>query len=314
MKKYILRRLAQYVPVLFGVSIISFSMMHLVAGGPVRTMLGTQATEEQVQQVREQLGLNAPLHEQYLDWMWGVLHGDLGNSIMSGKPVAAEIIARFPETFWLAVGATAISILIGIPAGILSATNRYSAIDYAATGIAFTGISIPNFFLGILFILFFGNVLDVLPVSGFVSPLKDPVAGVKHLLLPWITLGTAMSSIVMRMMRSSLLEVFNEQYIQVANAKGLAHDLVNNKHAIMNALIPTVTIIGLNVGYLLGGTIVVEQIFAISGLGRLILSAVLNRDFVVLQGVLLVTATLFTTVNFVTDLIYAELDPRIGYE
>lgn len=314
MRRYVLKRLAQYVPVLFGVSVLSFSMMHFVSGGPVRTMLGTQATEAQVQQVREELGLNDPLHEQYIDWMWGVLHGDLGNSIMSGKPVAAEIVARFPETFWLAIGATAISIIIGIPAGIISATNRYSAVDYAATGIAFTGISIPNFFLGILLILLFGNVLNVLPVAGFVSPLKHPVEGFKHLILPWITLGTAMSSIVMRMMRSSLLEVFSEQYIQVATAKGLARELVNNKHAIMNALIPTVTIIGLNVGYLLGGTIIVEQIFAISGLGRLILSGVLNRDFVVLQGVLLVTATFFTTVNFATDLVYAYLDPRIGYD
>lgn len=314
MRRYVLKRIAQYIPVLIGVTLIAFSLVHLVSGGPVRTMLGTEATEEQVQNVREDLGLNDPLHEQYLTWLWNVLHGDLGESIVNGKPVTGLILERLPKTVWLAVGATAISILIGIPAGILSATNRYSAIDYVATGAAFTGISIPNFFLGILLILVFAGYLEVLPPSGFVSPLADPVEGFRHLILPWITLGTALASIVMRMMRSSLLEVFNEQYIEVANAKGLVQDLINNKHAIMNALIPTTTIIGLNVGYLLGGTIVVEQIFAISGFGRLTLNAVLNRNFVVLQGALLVTALLFTSVNFVTDLVYAYLDPRIGYE
>lgn len=314
MRYYVLKRLAQYIPVLIGVSIIAFSLMHLVGGGPVRTMLGTQATEEQVQQVRERLGLNKPLYEQYIDWLWGILHGDFGRSIMSKKPVSELILHRLPETLWLAFGATIISILIGVPAGIVSATHRYTSVDYTATGIAFTGISIPNFFLGILLILVFGGYLNVLPVSGFVSPLRNPVAGFKHLILPWITLGTALASIVMRMMRSSLLEVFNEQYIQVADAKGIAHELIYNKHAIMNALIPTVTIIGLNFGYLLGGTVIVEQIFAISGVGQLTLSAVLNRDFVVLQGVLLVTAFVFTTVNFTTDLVYAYLDPRIGYE
>ncbi|MUV57291.1 ABC transporter permease [Halogeometricum sp. CBA1124] len=314
MKLYVLKRFVQYVPVLIGVSLIAFSMIHLVSGGPVRTMLGTQATEEQVEQVRDRLDLNEPLHVQYLDWVSGVVRGDFGESIQSGKPVSEMILTRLPKTVWLAIGATLISVLIGIPAGIVSATRRYSMLDYAATGLAFTGISIPNFFLGILLILMFGGYLNLLPVSGFVDPLKHPIEGVKHLILPWMTLGTALASIVMRMMRSSLLEVFNEQYIQVANAKGLARELVTNKHAIMNALIPTVTIIGLNVGYLLGGTIVVEQIFAISGLGRLTLSAVLNRDFIVLQGVLLVTAFIFTTVNFATDMVYAYLDPRIGYE
>jgi len=314
MKWYVVKRLAQYIPVLIGVTIIAFSIIHLISGGPVRTMLGTQATEEQVENVREDLGLNDPLHQQYLDWVGGVLRGDMGESIMSGKPVTELILGRLPKTLWLAAGAMAISILIGIPAGILSATNRYSAIDYTATGVAFAGISVPNFFLGIVLIMVFGGYLNVLPPSGFVSPLKDPVDGLRHLILPWITLGTALASIVMRMMRSSLLEVFNEQYIRMAEAKGLLQDLVDNKHAIMNALIPTTTIIGLNVGYLLGGTIVVEQVFAISGFGRLTLNAVLNRDFVVLQGALLVTALLFTTVNFVTDLVYAYLDPRIGYE
>ncbi|MFC7047226.1 ABC transporter permease [Halobacteriaceae archaeon GCM10025711] len=177
MKTYIIKRLLQYIPVLIGVSIIAFSMIHVVSGGPVRTMLGTQATEEQVEQVRDRLGLNDPLHEQYLEWLWGVLHGDFGNAIMSGKPVSQLIVERLPKTIWLALGANALAVLIGIPAGIISATRRYSLLDYGTTGLAFTGISIPNFFLGILLILVFAGYLDVLPASGFVSPSRTPSKG-----------------------------------------------------------------------------------------------------------------------------------------
>lgn len=314
MKYYILKRLGQYVPVLIGVSLIAFSILHLVSGGPVQTMLGTEASAEQVQQVRENLGLNEPLYIQYLTWLGGILHGDFGNSIVSGKPVDQLIFTRLPKTLWLAAGGTLLSILIGVPAGIISASKRYSSWDYGATIFAFAGISIPNFFLGILLILVFAKYLGWLPAAGFVSPLKHPVRGIQHLILPWITVGTALSSIVMRMMRSSLLEAFNEQYVEVATAKGLGRKLIVNKHAITNALIPTVTVIGINMGYLLGGAIVVEEIFAIPGIGRLTLGAVGNRDFIVLQGVLLVTAFLFTSVNFAVDLIYMYLDPRIRYE
>ncbi|WP_436934336.1 ABC transporter permease [Halovenus marina] len=311
---YILKRLAQYIPVLLGVSVIAFLLVHVLSGDPVRTMLGTGATEEQVAAVRTQLGLNDPLHIRYLDWLAGVLQGDFGTSIMSGEAVSSMIATTFPKTLWLAIGATVLSIIIGIPAGIISAVHRNTKLDYGATLFAFTGISIPNFFLGILLILLFAESFQWLPSGGFVSPLDDPVAGFKHLILPWIALGTAIASIVMRMMRSSLIEVMNEQYIETATAKGLTKDLIQNKHAIANALIPTVTVIGLNVGYLLGGTIVIEQVFAIPGFGQLTLDAVQNRDFVVLQGVLLVTAFLFTTVNFLVDLVYAYLDPRISYE
>lgn len=314
MLRYLLKRLVQYVPVLIGVSIIAFLLVHVASGNPVRTMLGTGATEAQVQHVRDQMGLNDPLHVRYVRWMGGVLQGDFGTSITSGAPVAELIRTSLPKTLWLASGAAALSILIGVPAGIVSAVHRHTKLDYGATVLAFGGISIPNFFLGIVLILVFAEYMQVLPPSGFVSPLEDPVAGVRHLLLPWIALGTALASIVMRMMRSSLMEVFNEQYVEVATAKGLSQELIKNKHAIKNALIPTVTIIGLNIGYLLGGAIVVEEIFAIPGFGRLTLNAVLDRDFVVLQGVLLVTAFMFTTVNLSVDLVYAYLDPRIEYE
>lgn len=314
MYRYVLKRLAQYIPVLLGVSVIAFLLVHVLSGDPVRTMLGTGATEVQVQQVRIRLGLDQPLHIRYFEWLIGVLQGDFGTSILSGEPVSALIVTTLPRTLWLAFGAAVLSIVIGIPAGVISAVYRNTKWDYGATLFAFSGISIPNFFLGILLILVFAEYLRWLPSGGFVSPLDDPVEGFKRLILPWIALGTAMASIVMRMMRSSLLEVMNEQYIEAATAKGLTRELIRNKHAIANALIPTVTVIGLNVGYLLGGAIVIEEIFAIPGFGRLTLNAVLNRDFVVLQGVLLVTAFLFTSVNFLVDLVYAYLDPRITYE
>ncbi|WP_137290757.1 ABC transporter permease [Natronorubrum halophilum] len=314
MKRYIVKRIAQYVPVLFGVTLIAFLLINVAGGDPVRTMLGTEATEEQVQMVREDLGLDQPLYVRYFNWLGDVLTGDLGTSIMYGQPVSDLIVQTLPVTLWLAGGALLVSILIGIPAGIISATRRNTKFDSGATVVAYSGIAIPNFFLGILLILVFAEYLRVLPASGFVSPLAYPIEGIRYLILPWIALGTAQAAIVMRYMRSSLLEVMDQQYVEVATAKGLIPALIHNKHSIMNALIPTVTIIGINLGYLLGGSIVIEEIFALPGFGRLALNGVLNRDFLILQGVLLVTAFLFTTVNFIVDILYTYLDPRIRYE
>ncbi|TYT61677.1 ABC transporter permease [Natrialba swarupiae] len=314
MKRYVVKRIAQYVPVMFGVTLIAFLLINVAGGDPVRTMLGTEASEEQVQMIREDLGLDQPLYVRYFDWLGDVLSGDLGTSIMYGQPVSDLIVQTLPVTFWLAGGALLVSIFIGIPAGIVSATRRNTKFDSGATIAAYSGIAIPNFFLGILLILVFAEYLRVLPASGFVSPLADPIQGIRHLILPWIALGTAQAAIVMRYMRSSLLEVMDQQYVEVARSKGLVPALIQNKHSIMNALIPTVTIIGINLGYLLGGSIVIEEIFALPGFGRLALNGVLNRDFLILQGVLLVTAFLFTTVNFVVDILYTYLDPRIRYE
>lgn len=314
MKRYVVKRIAQYVPVMFGVTLIAFLLINVAGGDPVRTMLGTEASEEQVQMIREDLGLDQPLYVRYFDWLGDVLSGDLGTSIMYGQPVSDLIVQTLPVTFWLAGGALLVSIFIGIPTGIVSATRRNTKFDSSATIAAYSGIAIPNFFLGILLILVFAEYLRVLPASGFVSPLTDPIQGIRHLILPWIALGTAQAAIVMRYMRSSLLEVMDQQYVEVARSKGLVPALIQNKHSIMNALIPTVTIIGINLGYLLGGSIVIEEIFALPGFGRLALNGVLNRDFLILQGVLLVTAFLFTTVNFVVDILYTYLDPRIRYE
>lgn len=313
-KRYVLKRLLLLFPVLLGVSVISFSLVHFVPGGPVEAALGTQGNPELIQELRNQYGLDRPLYVQYLDWLTDVLQGDFGQSIRTERDISVAVERAIPPTFWVAFSASVISVLIGVPAGILSAVNHYSARDYVATFFAFLGLSIPNFFLGLALILVFGLYIGGLPTTGFVDPLKKPIEGIRHLVLPAFTLGTASSAVVMRMMRSSLLEVFSEEYIRTAKAKGLTRRLITNKHAVKNALIPTITVIGLNFGYLLGGVVIVEQIFAIPGLGRLTLTAIFNREYKVIQATLLLIAFLFAVVNLVTDIMYAYLDPRIKYE
>jgi len=314
-KEYVLKRVLLIVPILLGVSIISFGLIHLLPGGPVEAALGTRSNPELVARLRQEYGFDRPVWVQYLDWLGDiVLRGDFGTSVRTDRDVTALLEATLPPTLWLATSGALLSIIIGIPAGIVSAVHHYSARDYAATLFAFLGLSIPNFFLGLVLILAFGLYLGWFPTSGFVDPLKQPVEGVRHLVLPAVTIGTAVSAVVMRMMRSSLLEVFSEDYIRTARAKGLTKALVTNKHAVKNALIPTVTVIGLNFGYLLGGVVIVEQVFAMPGLGRLTLVAITRREYAVLQASLLIIAFLFSVVNLATDLLYAYLDPRIKYD
>lgn len=314
-KAYVLKRVLLIIPILLGVSLISFGLIHLLPGGPVEAALGTRANPELVERVRADHGFNRPVWVQYLDWLSDiVLRGDFGQTVGTDRDVTALVKATLPPTLWLATSGALVSVVVGIPAGIVSAVHHYSARDYAATLFAFFGLSIPNFFLGLVLILVFGLYLRWFPTSGFVSPLQDPVMGLRHLTLPAITIGTAISAVVMRMMRSSLLEVFSEEYVRTARAKGLTKALVTNKHAVKNALIPTVTVIGLNFGYLLGGVVIVEEVFAMPGLGRLTLVAITRREYSVLQASLLIIAFLFSVVNLATDLLYAYLDPRIKYD
>jgi len=313
-KRYLLKRVALIVPIMFGVSIISFGIVFLVPGGPVKAALGQQANEQLIEELRRQHGLNRPIYVQYIDWITSALQGDFGTSIRTERSASKAIASRIAPTFWIAIAATLVSLVIGIPAGIVSAVNHYSTKDYVATFFAFLGLSIPNFFLGLLLILIVGLYLRLLPTSGFVSPLQHPIAGIRHLILPAVTLGTAISAVVMRMMRSSLLEVFSEDYIRTARSKGLSRSLVTNKHAVKNALLPTITVIGLNFGYLFGGVVIVEQIFAIPGLGRLVYTAIRTREFTILQASLLLIAVVFSFVNLLTDIVYAYLDPRIKYD
>ncbi|WP_137286782.1 ABC transporter permease [Halorussus salinisoli] len=314
-KEYVLKRVLLIVPILLGVSLISFGLVHLLPGGPVEAALGTRANPELVQRLRAEYGFDRPIWVQYLDWLSDiVLRGDFGTAVGTDRDVTELVRATLPPTLWLATSGAVVSIAIGIPAGIVSAVNHYSARDYVATFFAFLGLSVPNFFLGLVLILAFGLYLRWFPTSGFVSPLENPIEGLRHLVLPALTIGTAISAVVMRMMRSSLLEVFSEEYIRTARAKGLTKALVTNKHAVKNALIPTVTVIGLNFGYLLGGVVIVEEVFAMPGLGRLTLIAITRREYAVLQASLLIIAFLFSVVNLATDLLYAYLDPRIKYD
>ena len=313
MTTYILKRLISMVPVLFVVSIVIFSLIHLTPGDPVLVMLGEEATPEARDQLRAQLGLDRPLPLQYVAWLGRVLTGDLGRSIRTNQPVAEAIGQRLPITIELAVLAMVVALLVAIPAGLIAATRRNSLADVSATVLTLLGISMPNFLLAVLLVYLFSLQLRWLPPIGYVSPLLDPVANLKGMIMPAITLGAFVAAAVARMMRSTLLEVLHQDYVRTAWAKGLAENVVIRRHALKNALIPVVTIVGLQLGNLLGSAIVTETIFALPGVGRLVVDSIYQRDFPLVQGVVLYLAIIFLVVNLIVDLLYAYLDPRIRY-
>ncbi len=313
MGRYIVRRLLSMIPVLLLVTIISFSLI-LLTGDPVKAMLGQEADPATVKAMRTKLGLDDPIPVQYVKWLTRVLQGDLGNSIRSSQPVSEAILQRLPVTIWINVIAFVMTILIGIPAGLISALHRNSPIDLLTSFVSLLGITTPNFFLGILLIFFFSVKMGWLPSSGYVDPLTDPVAGIKTLLMPAITLGTAEAAIIARMTRSSVLEELSRPYMITARAKGLQERLVISRHLIKNAMIPVVTILGLQVGISFGGAVVTETIFALPGLGRLAVTSISARDFPMVQGAVLVMAIAFLLANLIVDLLYAYLDPRIRYQ
>lgn len=313
MGRYIIRRLLSMIPVLFLVTLISFSLI-LLTGDPVKAMLGQEADPETVQVMRAQLGLDQPVPVQYAKWLGRVLQGDLGRSVRSSQPVSEAILQRLPVTIWINVIAFVMTILIGIPAGLISALHRNSSIDLSTSFVSLLGITTPNFFLGILLIYFFSVKMGWLPSSGYVDPLTNPVAGIKTLILPAITLGTAEAAVIARMTRSSALEELSRGYIVTARAKGLKERLVIYRHLIKNAMIPVVTILGLQVGISFGGAVVTETIFALPGLGRLAVTSIFARDFPMVQGSVLVMASAFLLANLIVDILYAYLDPRIRYQ
>lgn len=313
MAGYITRRVLQAVLVLLGVSVLVFAIMHLVPGDPVRVALGTRFDQETYEALRERAGLNQPLVVQYFDWIGSALVGDLGVSFRSGRPVTAMIFERLPATLSLAGGAIVVALLLSLPLGTLSALRRGSKLDYAATTFSQVGISVPDFWMGILFILLFSLQLDLLPPSGYVSILDNPWRWFTHLLMPAVTVGVVSGSILTRFVRSSVLESMGEDFTRTAQAKGLRPRLVLRRHVLRNALVPVVTVTGLQLAYLLSGVVVVEAVFAWPGLGLLALDAVLDRDYPVLQGAVLLFALFFLLVNLFVDLLYAFLDPRIKY-
>lgn len=314
MRRYILVRLAGLLPVLLGISVLVFLVMHLAPGDPALIMLGPHATAESLAQLRRDFGLDLPLPVQYFRWVGHLLSGDWGWSLHFKRSVMELLGQRFPATLILAVAAMAIAVAIGVPAGILSAARQYSLLDRSAMVTALLGFSIPVFWLGMLFQIAFGLRLGWLPISGMYDPGSTaPRDLVVHLLLPAVTLATGPAALVARMTRSSMLEVIRQDYIRTAWAKGLGERLVISRHALRNAMIPTVTVVGMQAGYLLGGEVLVEMVFNWPGLGLMMVNGILARDFPLVQGAILLVAGIYVLMNIIVDVAYAYLDPRISY-
>lgn len=313
MLNYLIRRLLFAVFVVIGVVTIVFGLIHLIPGDPVDAVLGTEASPESREALRRELGLDQPLLQQYANWWWDLLRGDLGRSVMTDQPVSQLVLQRLPTTIPLALMAIVIAVLISVPAGIISAVRRNTWVDAVVSVLAFSGLSIPGFWLAVLLILGFSLHLRWFPPSGYVSVFSDPISGLHHLILPSIALGAALAAALTRMIRSSMLEVLGQDYVRTARAKGLRERGVVVQHALRNALIPAVTILGVQVGVLLSGALIIETVFALPGLGRLTVQAVLDRDFPLVQGCLIVIASIFVIINLITDMIYVYLDPRIRY-
>ncbi|WP_036199564.1 ABC transporter permease [Meiothermus ruber] len=330
---YTARRLLGIIPVLFGISLLVFLFLHLIPGDPAVVMLGERAEPERIAALREKLGLERPPWEQYLFFVGNLLQGDLGTSIFNQLTVKEQLARRWPATFELAIAATLFAVIIGIPFGILAAIRKNSLIDNLATSFSLLGVSLPVFWLGLLLVYLFAVNLQWLPAGGRLSidvdALFKPITGfyvldalfqpqtfwdvAKHLILPAITLGTIPLAILTRITRSAMLEVLSQDYVRTARAKGLSERVVIWRHAFKNALLPVVTIIGLQFGTLLGGAILTETIFSWPGIGSWIYEGILNRDYPVVQGGVIFVALVFVVVNLVVDLSYALLDPRIQY-
>jgi peptide/nickel transport system permease protein len=311
MANFLLRRLFTTLLVMLGVSFVVFMIIHFVPGDPVRIMLGLQADQAKIEKIRRQMGFDRPLLVQYGDWLWSALHGDLGQSFITGQSVTKAVAQRFPATLSLAAAALTIALIIALPAGTISALNVGSPLDYAAMFFSQVGVSIPDFWLGILLMLIFALALGWLPPSGYTSPTEDFGDWLQHLILPSMTVGLITASILTRFVRSAVLEVLHQNHVRTARAKGLAEQNIIIRHVLKNAAIPIVTIVGMQMASLLGGIIIVEVIFAWPGLGRLALDAVVRRDYPMVQGAVLIVALFFAVVNVIVDLLYAYLDPRV---
>ncbi|MGG1656275.1 nickel ABC transporter permease [Geobacillus thermopakistaniensis] len=309
----IVRRFFQLILLLVGISFLVFTSMYIAPGDPATIIAGPTASQSDIEAIREDLGLNDPFLVQYGRYMNGLFHGDLGYSYQTKQPVWDAIMTRFPNTLKLAIASIIVAVIIGVVAGIISAIRQNSWFDVSSTVFALAGISIPNFWLGTVLILIFAVNLQLLPVGGLDAPFYT-AEGLKQLVLPAITLGTGSAAMIARMSRSSMLEVIRADFIRTARAKGLRERTVIWVHALRNAMIPVITVIGLNFGFLLGGTIITEQVFAINGVGRLMVQAIAARDFPMVQGSVLLVATLFVLVNLIVDIIYTFIDPRISYD
>ena len=313
MLEYLFKRLATIVPTLVFVSMLIFGLQQLLPGDPAMILAGEDQDPALIAHLRAKLHLDEPLPVRYAYWIGGVLQGDLGESVRTQQPVLDLIVQKLPVTIELALLAMAVALLIGIPAGIVAAVGRDTPWDYGATVFALSGLSMPNFWLGILMILLFSVQLGWLPASGYVSPAEDLRANLAAMVMPAFVLGNGIAAVLMRHMRSAMLQVLSADYVRTARAKGLSERVVVLRHALRNALTPVITLGALEFGTLLSGAVLTEQVFTIPGFGKLIIDAVFNRDYAVVQGVVLVTATAYIVLNLLADLAYFAVNPRLRH-
>lgn len=314
MKEYVFKKLLLLVPTLLAITFLVFSMMQFIPGDPIHLLLGDMYDQRAADELRHEYGLDKPLIVQYVRWLARLVQGDWGQSIFTHRPVFQDIAYRIPISVELIVLSMLLALLISIPAGVISAIRPYTPLDYSAMTVAMLGISIPDFFLGILLFLLFSLTLGWLPVQGYVPITTSVVDNLQHMILPAVALGLARCAIITRLVRASMLEVVRLDYVTTARAKGVVEFLVVNKHALKNALIPTITVVGLQIGFLIGGAIVIEAVFGIPGLGTFGLQGITKRDYQQVQGFILIIALIFVFSNLLVDISYAYFDPRIRYE
>lgn len=313
MSAYIIRRLFLLIPVLMIVGVIVFTLIHLTPGDPASVMLGRDATIEQKVALREQLGLNEPFHIQLVEWFGNALRLDFGESLFIGKPVTEALLDRFQPTTLLAIYGLFTSVLIAIPAGVLAATRPNSPLDRLLMILSISGVAIPSFFFGILLILLFAVVLGWLPAGGYVDVGESPIQHFKYMILPTLALGFSSAGLMARLVRSTMLDVLNQDFVRTAYAKGLPQRHVVMLHALRNALIPVMTIVGISFAHMLGGAIVIETVFNLPGMGRLLVQSVTRRDFPVVQGAVMTVAAIQVLIMLLLDVLYVYVDPRVRY-
>lgn len=314
MERYIIRRLLQFLPSLFAVAILVFFMTDLAPGDPVGIMLGTEASEESMANLRASLGLDRPLHERLLNWLADAVRGDLGTSLFLHQPVSEALKERYRVTASMTVLALGVALGLGVPMGLIAAVKQGRLADWISSILSLLVLSAPSFWLALNLIFFFGVKLQWLPVGGWVDPTEDPIEFLKHMAMPCISLGLSASAMIARMTRSSMLEVLRMDYVRTAQAKGLRQLAVVLRHALKNALLPIITVVGLTLGSLLGGSAITETVYSLPGVGRLIVEGVGRRDYFVVQGGILALTATYLLVNLAVDISYAVVDPRIRYE
>ena len=311
MGRYIIRRILLTIPTLILASMVIFLLLRLIPGDPASLVAGSDATPEQVQAVRRDLGLNRPLPVQYVEWLGRILRGDFGRSLIGKYDVWQQVKRAYPATIELTLAAALLALAVALPLGLLAALHPRSWLDRAISAFNALAIGVPNFWLGILLILIFALHFPILPPGGRVPLDEDAIAGLKSLVLPTVTLASGLAAVLTRFIRSAMLEVLSEDYVRTARAKGLRANAVVRRHALRNALIPVITVLGIQLGRLLGGAVIVEAVFAWPGMGRLVVQAITSRDYIVVQGTLLLLVTVFILINLLVDIAYGFIDPRV---